>query len=383
MFAETHALALAARRATGVVDGLRIDHPDGLADPAGYLERCATAAPRTCGWRRSSIPASGCATGPSRARSATSSSSTSRRCSSIPPARRALTALWEELAGDAPAVRRVGGGGQARAGGDDLRAGRRVAAAAGPTARTGSRRRWPRCRSTAPTSAAAAGARGPARCCARPGCEWLRLRRRAGRVRDALPADDAAGDGQGRRGHGLLPLRPPARAQRRRRRPRPLRHRAWTPSTPPTPSAPRASRATCSSSQPTTRSARATSARGSARWPGWRGSGRAVRALARLRAPLRRGGAPDAVEEYTILQTLVGAWPIEPDRLCAYLEKAMRERKLTRTGSRRTRSTRRRVLGYGRALYGHGPFLADFEPFAERRRRRGRPHRAAPDSRSS
>ena len=27
------------------------------------------------------------------------------------------------------------------------------------------------------------------------------------RVRDALPADDAAGDGQGRRGHGLLPLR--------------------------------------------------------------------------------------------------------------------------------------------------------------------------------
>ena len=38
MFAATHALALALVR-EGLVDGLRIDHPDGLADPAGYLER--------------------------------------------------------------------------------------------------------------------------------------------------------------------------------------------------------------------------------------------------------------------------------------------------------------------------------------------------------
>ena len=38
MFAETHRLALALV-GEGLVDGLRIDHPDGLADPAGYLER--------------------------------------------------------------------------------------------------------------------------------------------------------------------------------------------------------------------------------------------------------------------------------------------------------------------------------------------------------
>ena len=38
MFEETHRLALALVR-DGLVDGLRIDHPDGLADPAGYLER--------------------------------------------------------------------------------------------------------------------------------------------------------------------------------------------------------------------------------------------------------------------------------------------------------------------------------------------------------
>ena len=38
VFEETHRLALALVR-EGIVDGLRIDHPDGLADPAGYLRR--------------------------------------------------------------------------------------------------------------------------------------------------------------------------------------------------------------------------------------------------------------------------------------------------------------------------------------------------------
>ena len=47
--------------------------------------------------------------------------------------------------------------------------------------------------------------------------------RRAARVHHPLPADDAAGDGQGRRGHGLLPLPAADGAQRRRRRPRSVR----------------------------------------------------------------------------------------------------------------------------------------------------------------
>src|SRR5206468_1559158 len=38
VFAETHKLALSLVR-EGIIDGLRIDHPDGLADPAGYLRR--------------------------------------------------------------------------------------------------------------------------------------------------------------------------------------------------------------------------------------------------------------------------------------------------------------------------------------------------------
>ena len=38
MFEETHRLALRLV-SEGAVDGLRVDHPDGLADPAGYLRR--------------------------------------------------------------------------------------------------------------------------------------------------------------------------------------------------------------------------------------------------------------------------------------------------------------------------------------------------------
>jgi (1->4)-alpha-D-glucan 1-alpha-D-glucosylmutase len=38
VFEATHALALALIR-DGLIDGVRVDHPDGLADPAGYLTR--------------------------------------------------------------------------------------------------------------------------------------------------------------------------------------------------------------------------------------------------------------------------------------------------------------------------------------------------------
>src|SRR5262249_20614417 len=41
VFDRTHALPLRLLR-KGVVDGLRIDHPDGLADPRGYLRRLAS-----------------------------------------------------------------------------------------------------------------------------------------------------------------------------------------------------------------------------------------------------------------------------------------------------------------------------------------------------
>ena len=90
-----------------------------------------------------------------------------------------------------------------------------------------------------------------------------------------------------------------------------------------------------------------------------------MRAWRGLLAPLRRGGAPDPVEEYTILQTLVGAWPIDSERLCGYLVKAMRERKVTTNWLAPDDGHEAAVLGYARGLYDDAPFMDDFVPFAE------------------
>ncbi|MEQ9448153.1 MAG: hypothetical protein RLN70_04495, partial [Rhodospirillaceae bacterium] len=49
VFDDTHALTLDLVRA-GLVDGLRVDHIDGLADPAAYLERLSQALPGTPIW---------------------------------------------------------------------------------------------------------------------------------------------------------------------------------------------------------------------------------------------------------------------------------------------------------------------------------------------
>ena len=48
-----------------------------------------------------------------------------------------------------------------------------------------------------------------------------------------------------------------------------------------------------------------------------------------ITADLVVDGAPDGVEQLLVLQTLLGAWPISPERLQGYLTKALREAKRT------------------------------------------------------
>jgi (1->4)-alpha-D-glucan 1-alpha-D-glucosylmutase len=88
-------------------------------------------------------------------------------------------------------------------------------------------------------------------------------------------------------------------------------------------------------------------------------------------AELVTDGAPDDAERYLIFQTLVGAWPIEPDRLEAYLEKALREAKRTTNWIEPDEEHEAAVKRFARALYDHAPFLEDFEPFAEEVARAG------------
>jgi (1->4)-alpha-D-glucan 1-alpha-D-glucosylmutase len=76
------------------------------------------------------------------------------------------------------------------------------------------------------------------------------------------------------------------------------------------------------------------------------------------------GGAPDAVERYTIFQTLVGAWPVEAERMETYMEKALREAKRNTSWVSPDEGWEGRVKAFVRALYDHREFRADFEPFA-------------------
>jgi (1->4)-alpha-D-glucan 1-alpha-D-glucosylmutase len=74
---------------------------------------------------------------------------------------------------------------------------------------------------------------------------------------------------------------------------------------------------------------------------------------------------PDGVERYFLFQTLVGAWPIDAERLEGYVEKALREAKRTTNWIDPDEAHEGAVKRFARALLDHAPFLADFEPFAE------------------
>ncbi len=73
--------------------------------------------------------------------------------------------------------------------------------------------------------------------------------------------------------------------------------------------------------------------------------------------------APDSPERYFILQTLVGVWPIERERLDGYLEKALREAKLHTSWVAQNTDYEQAVKRYARALITDEAFLAEFGPF--------------------
>jgi (1->4)-alpha-D-glucan 1-alpha-D-glucosylmutase len=82
---------------------------------------------------------------------------------------------------------------------------------------------------------------------------------------------------------------------------------------------------------------------------------------------LRSGdGAPDDVERYLLFQTLVGAWVISPERTEAYMEKALREAKRNTNWVEQNAEWEEAVKGFVRAVYSEQAFIADFEPFAVR-----------------
>ena len=85
-----------------------------------------------------------------------------------------------------------------------------------------------------------------------------------------------------------------------------------------------------------------------------------------MNAPLRAAGAPSPDEEYLVYQTLVGAWPLEPERLRDYMVKAMREAGVTTSWVAPDEAHEAAVLAFCDALAGSAPFVADLERFVER-----------------
>jgi (1->4)-alpha-D-glucan 1-alpha-D-glucosylmutase len=85
-----------------------------------------------------------------------------------------------------------------------------------------------------------------------------------------------------------------------------------------------------------------------------------------VNAPLRSEEAPDPLEEYFIYQNLIGAWPIEPQRFEGYMEKALREAKRNTNWAEVNEDYEGRVKAFCRALYDHTAFRDSFDPFAAR-----------------
>jgi (1->4)-alpha-D-glucan 1-alpha-D-glucosylmutase len=78
----------------------------------------------------------------------------------------------------------------------------------------------------------------------------------------------------------------------------------------------------------------------------------------------RRGGVPDDIERYFLFQTLVGAWPIELERVEAYMVKALREAKRNTNWVEQNHEYEQAVVEFCRGLYADDAFLGELTPFA-------------------
>jgi (1->4)-alpha-D-glucan 1-alpha-D-glucosylmutase len=88
-----------------------------------------------------------------------------------------------------------------------------------------------------------------------------------------------------------------------------------------------------------------------------------VRRWLQLTEPLRAGEAPDDLERYFIFQTLVGAWPIELERTAQYIEKALREAKRNTNWIEPNIGWETAVTDFCAQLYEHDEFRSELDDF--------------------
>jgi (1->4)-alpha-D-glucan 1-alpha-D-glucosylmutase len=89
----------------------------------------------------------------------------------------------------------------------------------------------------------------------------------------------------------------------------------------------------------------------------------AVRRWAALNERHRRAGLPDRDIEYRFYQTLVGAWPLEPERALACLDKAACEAKVHTAWTRRNHQYDEALRAFISGALGNPEFTSDVERF--------------------
>ena len=92
----------------------------------------------------------------------------------------------------------------------------------------------------------------------------------------------------------------------------------------------------------------------------------ALRKWSRINHRFRAADLPDTNTEYLYYQTLIGAWPIDADRATAYMLKAAREAKQQTTWTANNKVFESALESFIRSTLTHEPFLSDLRGFVDR-----------------
>jgi (1->4)-alpha-D-glucan 1-alpha-D-glucosylmutase len=89
----------------------------------------------------------------------------------------------------------------------------------------------------------------------------------------------------------------------------------------------------------------------------------ALHVWSQLNATAWQNRIPDRHAEYLLYQTLIGAWPIDPDRAWAYMLKACREAKINTSWHEPNHSYEEKIRGFVGGVFQSPEFIASLEQF--------------------